>query len=294
MEIVIPEQGHPLGLKWFRGMSRYDTMTDSHFLDESTVICANREAGKFYIVDFSLQPSYAKVVFSIDTVFDGVFKYVDLFTICDNYLYFVSLDNTIGIYKIENKTLIKQELITVPAKYYFHSITFHPTKENIVYLGSALFNPCLVVYNLQSRTVLEHIVLKNLESYLIKDVKFVNEELIAVSGTGGLISPTNKQHSYNSKLGLYNSETFEYIDSFPLPTTHTDGICVDENNIVYLVAQSDSPTNILRFKIENSKLKQILGFQVPQFPHGINIKYGKFTCSSLKNSSIFVSEIANM
>lgn len=294
MEIVIPEQGHPLGLKWFRGMSRYDTMTDSQFLDETTLICANREAGKFYVVEFSLNPTYANVVFSIDTIFDGIFKHVDLFTIHKGYLYFVSLDNTIGIYKIENKTLIKHELITVPQKYYFHSITFHPAKENIVYLGSALFNPRFIVYDISARTVVHDLVLPQLETYLIKDVKFVNEQIIAVSGTGGLISPTNKTYSYNSKFAIYTSDTFECLDSLLLPETHTDGLCVDETGIIHLVAQSNASENILRFILNNSKLTQIVGYSVPQFPHGIDIRYGKFTSSSLKNSSVFISEIGNI
>lgn len=294
MEIVIQEEGHPLGLKWFRGMSRYDTMTDAKFLDETTILCANREAGKFYIVEFSLNPNYAKVVFSIDTIFGKNRKNTDLFTVYKGYVYFVSLDSTIGIYKIEKKTLIKQELIIIPHKYHFHSITFHPTKENIVYLGSALFNPRLVVYNLKTRTVIHDIVLPQLETYLIKDIKFIDEQTIVVSGTGDLISMTDKQYSYDSKIGLYNSETFEYIDSFPLPATHTDGMCIDEKGIIHLVTQGDLKENILRFIIENLKLKKIKGYYVPQFPHGIDLKYGKVMCACYKNSSIFIFKIENM
>jgi hypothetical protein len=261
-------------------------MTDSKFLNENTILCANRECGKIYVVKFTVNPYSAKIVFTIDTTFNGQFKYIDLFTLKDDLIYFVSLDNTIGILKIEGDTLIKKELITVPANYYFHSITFHPSKPNIVYLGSALFNPRFVIYDIQKREVLQDLSLLNMEKFLIKDVKFLDETTIVVSGTGGLISVNNKNHSYNSGIGVYSAETFECLDYIEFNNAHTDGLVIDETKNIYLVCQGDRSENILKFKFENSKLIQQTGYTLPQFPHGIDIKYGLLTCSSLKNSSI--------
>jgi hypothetical protein len=286
MEFYIREQSHPLGIKWFRNKSRYDTMTDSKFLNKNTILCANRESGKFYIVKFTVNPYSAKIVFTTDTSFGGQLKYIDLFTVKDDLIYFVSLDNTIGILKIEGDTLIKKELITVPANYYFHSITFHPSKPNIVYLGSALFNPRLVIYDIQKREVLQDVILLNMKNLLIKDVKFLSETTIVVSGTGGLISVNNKNHSYNSGIGVYTAETFECLDYVEFGNAHTDGLAIDGDKNIYIVCQGDQPENILKFKFEADKLVRQKGYTLPQFPHGIDVNYGLLTCSCLKNSSI--------
>ena len=291
MEFYIREQTHPLSIKWFRGKSRYDTMTDSKFLNRNTILCANRECGKIYIIQFTTNPYSAEIVFTTDTVFNGEIKYIDLFTLKDDFIYFVSLDSTIGILKIEGDTLIKKELITVPANYYFHSITFHPIKPNIVYLGSALFNPRLVIYDIQKRELLQEITLLNMENFLIKDVKFLDENTIVVSGTHGLISVTNKDYTYNSRIGVYNADTFECIHCLELKNAHTDGLALDYQKSIYLACQGDDKENLLKFRFQNNKLIQQKGYNLPQFPHGLDIQYGLVTCTSLKNSSICVLPI---
>lgn len=289
MEIIIREPSHPLPIKYFNQLSRYDSMTDVKFINKNTFICANRECGKFYLVKFSLDPNTVEILHSIDTVFDGVLKYVDLMVVHDDLIYFVSLDNTIGILKLENNKLKKERLITISdTKADIHSITFHPTLKNIVYLGSALFNPKLIIFDIESRKTINTVVLKGMENQLIKQVKFLDENTIVVSGTGGLISQTNKSQNYNSKIGVYNTTDFSCIDIIELHSSHTDDVCIDENNIIYLVCQSTQKDNILKFKFENNKLIKIGSKHLPQFPHGLDIKYGMFAATSLKNSSVSI------
>jgi len=290
MEIVLPEK-HTLDIRWFRGMSRYDTLTDVKFLNETTLICANRESGKIYLVKFSLYPTQANVIFKTDTVFSNTLKYIDLFFVKDDLIYFVSLDNTIGCLKLENNTLIKQNLITVPGNFYFHSITFHPTNKDIVYLAGALYNPKLVVFNMKTKEIVHEISLKKMSEQLLKDVKFLDENTIAVSGSGGLISKTNKNQTYTSKLGVYDSNTFEPIDVIEFEKSHTDGLGIDEQKNIYIACQGDSSENILKFKFEDNALVRLTGYSIPQFPHGFDVKYGMIASSSMKNSSICVLPI---
>lgn len=292
MEIIIREPTHPLPIKYFNQLSRYDSMTDVKFIDETTFVCANRECGKFYLVKFSLNPNTVQILDSIDAVFDGTLKYVDLMTIHNGLIYFVSLDNTIGILKLENNKIKKEKLITITdTKVHAHSITFHPTIKNVVYLGSALFNPKLVIFDIEKEKTLQTSVLKGMEGLLLKQVKFLDENTIVVSGTGGLISQTNKNQNYNSKIGVYSANDFSCIDIIELPSSHTDDVCVDENNIIYLVCQSTQKDNILKFKFENNKLIKIGSMQLPQFPHGLDIKYGMLAATSLKNSSVSILAI---
>ena len=292
MEIIIREDKHLLPLKWFNQLSRYDSITDVKFVDENTIVCANRELGKFYLVRFTLDPNTVQILHSIDAVFDGVLKCVDLMTMKGNFIYFVPLDNTIGILKLENNILVKQRLITITdTTLNSHSITFHPTKENIVYLGSALFNPKLVVFDIEKEKTLQTIVLEGMKDVLIKQVKFLDENRIVVSGTGGLISQTDKHQDYNSKIGVYDANSFTLLDSIELNSSHTDDVFVDENNVIYLVCQSTQKENILKFKFENNKLIKIGGLELPQFPHGIDIKYGMLAATSLKNSSVSIIKL---
>lgn len=290
MEIKLPER-HTLQVKWFRNKSRYDTVTDCKFINENTIITANRECGKIYVLNFSLNPSFAKVIYTTDTVFHNQLKYIDLFIIHEGLIYFVSLDNTIGCLQLENNQLIKKDLITVPGKYYFHSITFHPTKKNIVYLGGALYNPKLVVYDIEQRKLLHEISLEKMENLLIKDVKFLDENTIVVSGTGGLISRSIKTQTYDSGIGVYDANTFSLIDFVDLKSSHTDGLGLDEDNTIYIVCQNDTAENISKFKFENNKLVQLKGLSVPQFPHGLDIKNGIMAVTSMKNSSICVFQL---
>lgn len=289
MEILIQEPKHPFDIKWFRGISRYDTMTDVKFINKNTLIAANRECGKFYVVKFSLNPTSVNVVFTIDAIFNGIRKNTDLFTIDGNMIYFVSLDNTIGSLKFKNDTLILKDLITIPGRYLFHGITLYPDNKDIVYLAS-IYNPKLVMYNMKTKTILNEISLPKMETFLIKDIKFVDKNTIAVSGNNGGISIVNKNQTYNSGIGLYNATTFELFNFIELSNSHTDGLCFD-GTYVYITCQGDSDENILKFKVEANKLIQVKGYSLPKFPHGIDATNGIVACTTYSNSSICVFQI---
>ena len=156
MEIVIKEPNiYNILPKYFGNESRHETVTDVKFLDDKTLIIANRMAAMMYYVEFDLEAQTFNILDRISLTYalpgvefkNGKFQkrsfpdLVDLMTIKGNSVYYVSLQNTIGQVDIVNKKLIKRNLVVIPGNNAFHSITFHPLKKHMIYLSSAMFAP---------------------------------------------------------------------------------------------------------------------------------------------------------
>ena len=306
MEIVIQELNiYNITPKYFGNEGRYESITDVKFLDDKTLIIANRLAAMMYYVEFDLETKTWNILDRVSLVYTvpGIeFKngkvqkrsfpdFIDLMTIKGNSVYYVSLEHVIGQVDIVNKKLIKKGLIAVPGKNAFHSITFHPVESHIMYLSSAMFAPTrkLVVYN--SLTFQKKdIILPGLEGCSIKDTKFFPDGRMVISGSNGMIFTKNSKKVYDGFIGLYSPD-FECIDLVKIPNIQNDGVCVS-NDIIYLTTQGPSGGGkVMKYKVVEDKLLLDGEIEIGGFPHGIDVRNNLLAVTSMSQSLVHLIPI---
>jgi hypothetical protein len=301
MEIVIREPNiYNVIPKYFGNESRHETLTDVKFLDNKTLIIANRQTATMYYVEFDLKTKRFDILDRLSLTYtipgikfkNGKFQkrsfpdLIDLMTIKGNTIYYVSLQNTIGQVDIINKKLIKRNLVVIPGQNAFHSITFHPIKSHMMYLSSAMYAPTrkLVVYN-SLTSEKKDIILPGLEGCLIKDTKFLKDGRIIISGSNGMISIKNDNKVYDGFIGMYTPD-FKCIDLVKIPNIQNDGVSIS-NDLIYLTTQgSTGAGKIMKYKVVDNKLESDGEIEIGGFPHGIDVRNNLLAVTSMTHSSV--------
>lgn len=289
MEIILREQNkYNRPTLWFRNQARNDTLTDVAFLNETTLVAGNREDAKLYLIEFNLKLNSIKIIDTIDLIYNRTPKHVDLFTIENNTIYIVSLDNTITIVKIINKKLILDTCIILNPECRFHGVT---VKNDLLYLSGAFTDRKMTIYSKSRNKILKRESLENMNNYFIKQCKFLqNDYFVVTSNTGG-VDKVIENKVYDGYLGVYRVSDWKCIDIINLGQCQLDDICV-WNNTIYITYQDDAIGKIMTFTFENEKLKkQEKEYITNGFPHGIDVKYGIIAVTCYKASSICILPI---
>ena len=177
MEIIIREPNkYKRRTAWFQNGARNDTVTDVKFLDEHTLVVANREDSKMYLVEFSLNPNSINIISSLDLIYDNQPRLVDLFTLHKNKIWFVSLDDTICTVNIVDRKLVKDKIIYLGNKCQFHGINFDPEDDDILYLSGAMNDRTLTKYRLSDQKIIKREPLSGMERKLLKQCRFIKND----------------------------------------------------------------------------------------------------------------------
>lgn len=281
---------------WFSGNSRYETTTDVKFINDTTLVVANRMAAVLHLVEFNLEAQTFKILDRIRLEYEApvtltskgfhksfVPKHVDLINVRGNRVFCVSLDNTIGIIDIVNYKFVKRDLLKVKDEVYIHGIDFHPSKPNIAYLSGALYKPKLLILDMNTMAK-QSVILPGLEGRLIKSARFLDENHLVVSGGGGLISTTNKNKSYDGYLAVYSLPDFKCLDLITIKVAQTDDIAV-YNGFIYSMLQGATESKVCKYKFDG-KLQKLEEIVVGGFPHGIDARNGILAVTSMSRSSV--------
>lgn len=292
MEIIIREKNkYNRRTGWFWNQARNDTLTDVAFLNETTLLTANREDAKMYILEFSLNPTSMKILDTIDLIYDGKPRFIDLFTVHKNKVYFVSLNNTICTVNIVNNKLIKDTIRYLPNGCEFHGITVDPTNDDILYLSGAMEDRKLTIYSLSQNKILKREYLPGaMRAQRIKQCKFLQGKYLVLSSTLMGVQEHKKDYKYPCHLGIFNISDWTCVDELCLGYAQIDSLCV-YNDVIYLTYQDDKQGKILTFKVENEKLKREKEYIVKGFPHGVDVNYDMVAAACLQSSSVCVMKI---
>lgn len=297
MEIVIEEPNvYNRPNFWFAGNSRYETTTDVKFLNDTTLVVANRMAAVLHLVEFDLDSQTFKILDRLSLTYEGPVtltskgfkkssypKHLDLMNVKGNRIHYVSLDNDIGIVDIVNRKFVKRNLLTVADQVYIHGLEFHPSKPNIAYLAGALYKPKLLILDMTTMKK-QTVILPGLEGRLIKSVRFLDENHLVVSGGGGLISTTDKNKSYDGYLAVYSLPDFKCLDLITIEIAQTDDVAV-YNGFIYSMLQGATEAKVCKYKFDG-KLQKLEEIVVGGFPHGIDARNGLLAVTSMSRSSV--------
>ena len=281
---------------WFAGNSRYETTTDVKFVNDNTLVVANRMAAVLHLVEFDIQAKTFKILDRIRLEYEGPVtltskgfrkssypKHVDLINVRGNRVYYVSLDSDIGIVDIVNRKFVKRNIITVKDDVYIHGIEFHPSKSNIAYLSGALYKPKLLILDMVTMAK-QSVILPGLEGRLVKSARFLDDKHLVVSGGGGLISTTDKNKSYDGYLAVYSLPDFKCLDLVTIELAQTDDVAV-YNGFIYSMLQGVTEAKVCKYAFDG-KLQKLEEIVVGGFPHGIDARNGILAVTSMSRSSV--------
>ena len=297
MEIVIEEPNvYNRPNFWFAGNSRYETTTDVKFVNDTTLVVANRMAAVLHLVEFNLEAKTFKILDRIRLEYEGPValtskgfkkssypKHVDLINVKGNRIHYVSLDNDIGIVDIVNQKFVKRDLLKVNDQVYIHGLEFHPTKPNLAYLAGALYKPKLLILDMTTMKK-QTVILPGLEGRLIKSVRFLDENHLVVSAGEGLISTTDKNKSYDGYLAVYNLPDFKCLDLITIEIAQTDDVAV-YNGFIYSMLQGATEAKVCKYQFDG-KLQKLEEIAVGGFPHGIDARNCILAVTSMSRSSV--------
>lgn len=289
MEIILREKNkYNRRTGWFRNQARNDTITDVQFLSENTLVTANREDAKMYIVEFSLNPTYMKVLDTLDLIYDNNPRYIDLFTVHKDKVYFVSLDNTICTVNIVNNKLIKDKILYLPKGCEFHGVSVDPTNDDILYLSGGMEDRKLTMYSLSQNKILKREYLPGMmRAQRIKQCRFLQGKYLVLTSTLMGVQQHIKDYTYPGHLGVFNISDWTCVDELCLGYAQLDSLCVDDD-VIYITYQDDKQGKIITFTLENEKLKRGKEYIVKGYPHGVDVNYGMVAAACLQSSSICV------
>lgn len=275
-------------------------MTDVKFFDDTTLVLSNRMAAVLHLVEFNLCTGSFTILDRLLLRYEkgprvltptgskkvSYTKLVDHINIQRNRIYYVSLDNTIGIVDIINRKFVKRSLLQIKDRVYFHGIDFHPSNPNLAYLSGALHTPKLVLLNMTTVAV-QSIILPGLEGRVIKATRFLDKKHLVVIAGGGRISSTEdeKTRSYDGYIGVYSLPDFKCLDLVTLTVAQSDDVAV-YNGFIYAITQGQSVAIVLKYEFDGSKLKKLDEFVVGGFPHGIDVRNGVLAVTSMTRSSV--------
>jgi hypothetical protein len=289
--------------QWFGNNSRYETTTDVKFVDDTTLVVANRMAAMLQLVEFDITTKTINIIDTVSltylsdklSIVNGglrrakIPQFPDLITIHNNTVYIASLNNTVSTVQIVNKKFTKPKLIKLNNNGSYHGITLHPSNHNILYLSSALYTPKLVICDLNTLKT-QDVILDGFKNKPLRQTRFLDETHIVCVGGDGVPSTEKPTDSYNSYVGVYSLPNFECIDIVTLQLSHIDDVCVHNDNI-YVVYQSDAESKVLKYNFINNKLLHISDIPVGGFPHGIDGRNNLLAVTSMTESSIHLIPI---
>jgi hypothetical protein len=281
----------------FAGNSRYETTTDVKFVNDTTLVVANRMAAMLQLVEFDISTKTIQIIDTVSltyrsenlSIINGRLgrrtdpKFPDLIAIHNDTVYVATLDNTISKIQIVNRKFMKPTLITLNHNGFYHGITIHPTCKNVAYLSSAMTTPKLVIADLLTRKT-QDIILPGFEGKVVRQTRFLDETHIVSTCGGSLVSSTDHNKVYDSWVGVFILPSFKCLDLVEFPSTHIDDICV-HSGVIYITNQCATEAKVCKYKFDG-KLQKLEEIEVGGFPHGIDARNGLLAVTSMSRSSV--------
>jgi hypothetical protein len=279
MEFLIPELNPYDWKPIFTGThSRNPTVTDVKFISATRLVAANRQAAKLYLIEKG--DTGFKILYTLDTVFDGISYHTDLFDIVNNTIYATNYTNTACVYKIIDTTIVFQKTLKLHAENKYHGVQAH---NNKVFFTPAIGISKIAIYTPETETLM-HVLPERIGTNRIKDICFINNYQVILLLTTD--TPCEYPKEYDGFIALYtfSSTGFKYHMKTVFKNTHLDSV-IGKNNKFYATAHSSEKNGILLVcEIKDNIIQLLETKSVHGFPHGITI-YDKTLAYTSYNTS---------
>jgi len=277
---------------------RYDTVTDCAFLDDTHIVCADRQMARLYLIEFDISNNTYDIKDTHQSIINGTPQHFDLIHVEGNTVYAVCYSNTLFSCRvISNK---------------FCQTTSTVINQADAYHGVARASPTtLYLTNVKKNTIIEYNPLSKEKRTIvciggirIKDVDVIDaDHIIAISSDRGPI--TGRQLSggkvvqvnapYDSHLLIYNKHSDQLLDKFALHASHVDSCTVHDGYCYTTCTDMHGNGYILRCMISNMyHITDPAYTTTADFPHGICIRKGLLAYTSYRDSTVVISRLSDL
>ncbi len=278
MEFLIPELNPYDWKPIFTGThSRNPTVTDVKFISATRLVAANRQAAKLYLIEKG--DTGFKMLYTLDTVFDGAPYHTDLFDVYNNTIYATNFTNTACVYKVTDKEIVLENTVKLHTTNKYHGAQVH---NNCVYFTCSQGISTIAKYNIETN-VITHITPERIGQSHIKDICFINNYAILLLNSD---SPKEISSTYDGDVALYSVKggTFKFSCKRSFKGVHFDSV-TNKARKVYATAHSEKDLGIIYvFDVKDNLLQLLETKPVHGFPHGITI-YDKTLAYTSYNTS---------
>jgi hypothetical protein len=287
MEIILPSINRcNYPIRYFGIKTRYDTITDSVFINENLIVVASRQDATIYLIEIDIKNRTHKIIDTHICYQNNKYYNPDLISKMNNTICITTFRNDLYMVKIINNKIVFSEVISFDLKYNFHGVC--TINDNFIYLTDLKYSGIIIEYS-RKNNIENKIILPKFEKKRIKNVIIINNNyIIGLACDGG---PHNKPVFYKSYINLYkkNGNNFDFIYGIELDNTHIDsGVYI--NNTCYITCQDENNYGtLLSFNINNNTFDNLNKIKVNEFPHGITYynNYIMYTCYSNSSVNIF-------
>jgi hypothetical protein len=293
MELTFHEDRRILDPFLYFNTTRLPTLTDVIFRNDSQLLVAHRSAGKYYLFEMNIQKGLASILDTIE-----VQQPPDLITICNDTIYSVNFTNILTKITLEGNRFGAVEYIPIHESNIYHGITAYNKKLYCTQTKEQYVNTFqrygITIIDTESMNVSHRFPEHSRDR--IKQVAFMEDTyiLMLISKNYWKYANSTMEHPIlltNSALLLLDIETWNTLDSVPIPYSHSDSI-VSQNNEFFLTYHSGfEGGHILRGKVENGKFCSIQNTKTKDFPHGISIRNDLLLYTSYDTSSLYIHTI---
>jgi hypothetical protein len=282
---------------------RYDTISDCEFLDNSHIVCVDRQEAKLYLIQFDLSGSTYTILDSQTAVCRGEPQHLEIISIrrpetagAAATLYSISYTNTLFSCQIKNNKFCNFQTQIINGDDAYH--------------GVQVVGPNVYVTNMMRPTITEVNTKTGAKRTIncgggtrMKDVAILDDDhLIAISSDRGPVSGkqnadgsvTPRNPPYDGHVLIYN----RHRGGMPLakhvfPATQIDG-CIYHAPYCYVSCTDVGGTGyIFRSKIDGYNFTEITHIPCAGFPHGLAIYGDKLAYTSYTESALFIEPLTS-
>lgn len=274
---------------------RYDTISDCEFLDDSHIVCADRQMARLYLIEFSFETGSYSILDTIECVFEGKSFNFELLYICENIVYGVAYKTALLSCSIVNNKFVNMKFVTISKGEAYHGIC--GAGKDSVYLTNML-RPSITKYNVKTN---ETSSIACDGGTRMKDAVVIDDRcLLALSsdsgpingtlGSDGKVVPHN--NPYDSHLLIYERNG-RLVRRHVLEKTQIDG-CVYANGFLFVTCtDAVGGGSLLRCRIDPEyNFKDIVHIPCAGFPHGVAVRGSLFAYTSYSESALYIGRIS--
>ncbi len=282
---------------------RYDTISDCAFLDESHIICVDRQMAIIYLVQYNIENNLHVVKDFVECIFDGAPFNFELITIgrdpvtSKTTVYGVSYSNKLFSCDVVDYKFVKLKTIQVVAKDNYHGVQVLEDGES-VYVTN-MKTPSFTKFNTKTSKSETFFCAGGVR---MKDAAIIDENyVILLSSDSGPVNGEQRQDGsvhprskpYNSHVLIYNRKNSELLCKHLLENTQIDGCVYDAPHCYVTCTDSDGNGFIMRGTIDAiaKKISEAVHIPCHGFPHGIDIANGCIAYTSYTESALYICRL---
>lgn len=288
--------GFPFRIIGYEG--RYDTISDAEFIDDTHIICCDRQMARLYLLEFNVTNNSYTILDSVECIIDDQPQHFELLSYRNGTVYSISYKNTLFSCKLKENTFSEFQTVIVRSDENYHGVLAPPGTDTV--LVTNMLRPTITEYN--TKTGKSNTIVCS-AGVRMKDVAILDaEHMIALSSDkgpisgqrlpNGSVSPINSP--YNSHILVLKRHTGQLVSKYILEKTQIDGCTYDGDCCYVTCTAADGSGYILCCTFtEDYEFTDIKKIPCAGFPHGVAVRGDMIAYTSYSESALYIHKLSD-